>query len=174
MCLYYHLPATENRKCDIKVMGDRIDFSGQFLYLKDKEFYPNRGQSDTALVCNFLGMGYLSQRSYRKTLLFLVSGVTLEAAKLVLDKASELADKANDALQWFDWELVLPGWMNITVNLLALICLIFGAILFFSKKRVLEISFTDKRICIPRNAISDSEYAKLYQTIKTLRQKINN
>lgn len=166
-----HLPVTEKRKCDIKVWSDRIVFSGKFLYLRQQEFYSNKGLSDTALPRNFLGMGYLSQRSYRKTLLFIISGVLMEGAKLLLDKLSELLDNANRFLQWIGQAITLPDWMNTTVNLLAVICLALGVILFFSKHKVVEISFTDKRICIPQKSITHAEYTELYHTIKELKQR---
>ena len=45
------------------------------------------------------------------------------------------------------------------------ICLLLGLVLFFSKKKVIEISFTDKRICVPQKSMSSAEYQTLYQTL---------
>lgn len=146
-----------------------MTFSGQFLYLKEKEFYQNHGQSDTAFLSNFLGIGYLNQRSYRKTIAFIVSGMIMQGVKLTVDKLSELADQANSFLQWIGHAVELPSWLNYTVNLLAAVCLIMGVALFFSKKKVVEISFTDKRICIPQKSLSNAEYAGLYQAVKALK-----
>ena len=165
----YHLPITEKRKYDITVCQDRIVFTGNFFYLKDKDFYKNTQQTDTGILRNYLGMGYLSQRSYRKTLLFLIGGTILELAKLALDKLTDLVDKANDYLQWFDRSISLPEWMNNTVNALAILCILLAVVLFFSKKKVIEISFTDKRICVPQKSMSPKEYHTLYQTIKNAR-----
>lgn len=162
----YHLGITKKRKCDITIWQDRIVFSGEFFYLRNKEFYKSKGQADTAFLRNFLGMGYLSQRSYRKTLLFLIIGTILELAKIVLDKLTDFANKANDYLEWFDRSISLPEWLNSTVNILAILCILFGVILFFSKKKMIEISFTDKRICVPQRCMSQVEYNMLYQAIK--------
>ena len=168
----YHLPVTDKRKCDIAVLHDKVVFSGKFYYLKDKEFYKNKKPTETAYLCNYLGMGYLNQRSYRKTLWFIVGGTVMELAKLVLDKITELVDKANDYLKWVDRSITLPEWMDNTVNVLAIICLILGIVLFFSKKKVIEISFTDKRICVPQNSMSKSEYNMLYQSIQNAKMNM--
>lgn len=165
----YHITAIGKRKCDIAVWRDRVIFSGKFFYLKNKEFYKNREQTETAYLCNYLGMGYLSQRSYRKTLLFLISGTVFEIAKFVLDKLTEFIDKANKYLKWVDHTISLPEWMNNTVNFFAIMCFLFAVVLFFSKKKVIEISFTDKRICVPQKSLSQSEYNMLYQAIKNAR-----
>ena len=166
----YYLGITDNRKCEISVLPDRIIFSGKFFYLRDKEFYPNKVHTDTALLANYLGMGYLSQRSYKKTLLFVICGTLLEVAKLALDKLSELVDKANNYLRWIDASISLPEWMNTTVNIMAGVCILFGIVLFFSKKKMIEISFTDKRICVPQKSLSNYEYNMLYQSIKNAKR----
>ncbi len=165
---YYHLPMTQNRKYEIQVWPDRVLFSGQFLYLQDKEFYANKGEATMASPANFLGMGHLKMRSYKKTLAFVVSGVVLGAVNALCEKASDLADKANSVLQWVGETLTLPGWLNVLLNVSMAACLCFGIILFFSKKNVVEISFTDKRICVPEKSLSDAEFAGLYQAIKSL------
>ena len=90
-----------------------------------------------AKVSNFLGLGYLTE------------GV----------------DKINSYLQWMGHSISLPDWMNTTMNVLAVICLLLGLVLFFSKKKVIEISFTDKRICVPQKSMSSAEYQTLYQTL---------
>lgn len=168
----HHLPVSDARKCDIAVWQDKVVFSGKFYYLKDKEFHKNKKPTETAYLRNYLGMGYLSQRSYRKTLWFIVGGTVMELVKLALDKITELVDKANDYLKWVDRSITLPEWMNNTVNILAIICLILGLILFFSKKKVIEISFTDKRICVPQKSMSKSEYNMLYQSIQNVKKNM--
>lgn len=169
--LYYYLPLSSNREYDIKVYAEQVIFSGKFWYLKDKEFYRNQNTQDTAMIHNFIGMGYLSKRSYRKTIAFVLGGTVLEVVKMIADKLSDLVNKANGYLQWIGHEISLPDWINYTVNTIAVICLIMAVVLFFSKKKVVEISFVDKRICIPQKSISNTEYAGLFQTIKNLSQK---
>jgi len=165
----YHLSATTKRKYDITVYQDKIVFSGKFYHLRNKEVYRNKEQTDTAFLHNYLGIGYLSQRSHRKTIFFLIGGTILELAKFTLDKLTDLADTVNDYLKWVDRSISLPEWMNNTVNAFAILCILLGVVLFFSKKKVIEISFTDKRICVPQNSMSKSEYHMLYQTIKSAR-----
>lgn len=166
--LYYHLPITNKRKCDIKVYSQYIVFEGNFMYLKDKEFYRNKQPKDTVFIKNFLGMGYLKKRSYKKCIVFILGGSVLSVIKTIIDKLSELVDKANTILQWIGQSVTLPEWMNITLNMVAAICLLLGVLFFFSKKKVVEISFTDKRICIPQKSLSNAEFAKLYQSLEQL------
>lgn len=165
----YHLPTTTNRSCDIQVFSDHVTFSGKFWYLRDKDFYRNRGKSETALIKDFLGMGYLAKRSYRQTVIFVFGGTFLEIVKAVVDKLSEWVDKANNYLKWIDHTIALPEWMNITVNVMAFLCIALGIALFFSKKKVIEISFTTKRICIPQKSLSADEFQKLRGIIKSLK-----
>lgn len=170
--LYYHLPMSDNRNYDIKVYTRQLIINGSFWYLKDKEFYRNSNNSDSANIQNFLGMGYLNKRSYRKTIIFVLGGTILETVKMIVDKLSDLVNKANNYLQWVGHEISLPEWLNNTVNVLAIICMILAVIPFFSKKKVVEISFTDKRICIPQKSMSNREYMELYQVIQTLRKQL--
>lgn len=161
----YHLPLSQNRECDICVYPDRVTFQGKFWYLVNKEFVNPHKEQESAQIQNFLGLGYLAKRSYKKCVLFVVSGFLLQMVKLVIDKLSEGVDKINSYLQWVGHSISLPPWMNITMNVIAVICLLLGLILFFSKKKVIEISFTDKRICVPQKSMSAIEYQTLYQTI---------
>ena len=103
----------------------------------DKEFIKSKSDQEMAKVSNFLGLGYLTE------------GV----------------DKINSYLQWMGHSISLPAWMNTTMNVLAVICLLLGLVLFFSKKKVIETSFTDKRICVPQKSMSSAEYQTLYQTL---------
>ncbi len=163
--LLYRLAENNNRNYRITVNRKDIQFAGEFWYLKKKEFVKCPGGKETALSQNFLGMGYLSKRSFRKTLLFVLAGSALEVVKLVIDKLTEWIDKANDYLQWIDRSISLPGWMNVTMNIMAIICILIGTALLFSKKKVIEISFTDKRICVPAKSMTSQEYNTLYQSI---------
>lgn len=163
--LLYKLAENNNRKYCITVNRKDIQFVGDFWYLKEKEFIKCSAKKEMALLQNFLGMGYLAKRSFKKTLLFVFAGSVLEIVKLVIDKLTELIDKANTYLQWIDKSISLPEWMNTTMNIMAIICILIGVALFFSKKKVIEISFTDKRICVPEKSMTRQEYNTLYQSI---------
>lgn len=168
--IFYQLLPTDHRKYSLKVYQDRLAIDGRFWYLRDKEFILQNGNA-TAFIHNYLGMGYLSMRSYKKTLAFVFGGVILGTIKTIIDKLSDLADKANFFLGWIGQTFTLPEWLNTIFNMAVVICIILAIILFFSKKKVVEISFTDKRICIPQKSISQEEYYELYQTIKNLLKK---
>lgn len=168
----YHLPMTVNRPCDIQVCSDHITFSGKFWYLRDKDFYRNGNKSETALIKDFLGIGYLAKRSYRQTVLFVFGGTLLEIIKVIVDKVSEWVDNANNYLQWVNRSVALPGWINTTMNVIAFLCVVLGIILFFSKKKIVEISFTTKRICIPQKSLSADEFNKLHDIIKSLKEQL--
>ncbi len=98
----------------------------------------------------------------------------LEVVKLIINKLTEWIDKANDYLQWIDRSISLPDWMNTTMNIMAVICILIGTALFFSKKKVIEISFTDKRICVPEKSMTKQEYSALYQIIVNARKMLQS
>jgi hypothetical protein len=161
----FQIMENENRKYSIAVNRNEVIFNGKFWYLNDKEFVSNKNKSDRALISNFMGMGYLAKRSPRKCILFVIVGSMLELVKAIIDKLSDWVDEVNNYLQWFDKSISLPDWMNYTMNTLAIICVLLAIVYFFSKKKVIEISFTDKRICVPQNSMTSNEYHTLYQSI---------
>lgn len=163
--ILYRLAPNRQRSYSILVNGEEVMFSGDFWYLKNKEFVKCRNRQEMAQTRNFLGMGYLAKRSFKKCILFLLAGSALEIVKMIIDKLTEWVDKANDYLQWFGQSISLPEWMNQTMNGIAAICVLLAILLFFSKKKVIEISFTDKRICVPQKSMTQSEYNQLYQGI---------
>lgn len=162
----YQLLPDDHRKYRLNIYQDRLTIDGRFWYLKDKEFVSQNGTA-TAFLHNYIGMGYLNKRSYRKTLAFVFGGVILRAINSLIDKLGELADKANSVLRWIGQTFTLPEWLDYILNITVVICIVLGILLFFSKKKVVEISFTDKRICIPQNSLSNAEYVGLYQAIKS-------
>lgn len=171
--LCYYLPAGDNRFYSITIYEETIVFEGEFWYLRNKEFYKNQEKTDVAYINNFIGMGYLEKRSYKKCVAFVLSGLVLTAINTITVKLSKWADDANFFLRWIGKTVALPEWMAMGLNLAMIICLLLGILFFFSKKKVVEISFTDKRICVPQKSISDLEFAKLYQTIRQLTDKQN-
>ena len=173
MNVIYHLPVNKKRACDIKVYSDRVTFEGKFWYLRNREFYRSKASMDVGDIGNFLGMGYLTKRSYIKCIIFVLAGTILGAIKSGIDMLSEYVDKANNYLRWIGQEISLPGWMEMALNAMTIICIVLGIVLFFSKKKVIEISFTDKRICVPSKSISKTEYIMLQNNLKKL-YAINN
>jgi len=161
----YHLPITENRKCDIKVFSDKVIFDGSFWFLKDKDFYRNKTNTEIANPKEFIGMGYLKKRSYRKSIIFVFAGTILEGIKFVIDKLNDLVGKANDYLKWVDTSIELPVWIEYIMNGTTIICLLLAIMYFFSKKKVVEISFINKRICIPEKSLTSQEFVELRESI---------
>lgn len=170
--LLYKLTENTKRFYTITVNRENLLFTGKFWYIKDKEFIKSQSGNESALIKNFIGMGYLAKRSSKKCLLFVIAGSVLEVVKTTIDKLTEWADKANDYLQWIDKSISLPEWMNYTMNALAILCILFAIALFFSKKKMIEISFTDKRICVPQKSMTTGEYSALYQSIMKAKNMI--
>lgn len=169
--VYFHMPANDKRACDIKVFSDKIVFEGRFWYLKNKEFYRCRTYKETALIKNFIGMGYLAKRSYRKCMAFILGGTALQIIKTIIDKLSDMVDKINEYLQWIDKTIELPEWLTYSMNMAAFLCVVLGIMFLFSKKKMVEISFIDKRICLPQKSINLQEFYLLQQNIVKLKQE---
>lgn len=168
--MHFYLSQIEKRPYSIKVYSDKVLFEGNFWYLRDKEIYRCRTHKEVAFIKNYIGMGYLAKRSYRKCIAFILGGTILEIIKTIFDKLSEWADKANDYLQWIDKSIELPEWMTYSINIMVCLCIILGVVFLFSKKKVVEISFLDKRICIPQSSITQAEYNMLQRHITELKR----
>lgn len=165
--ILYKLSENTKRSYAITVDREKVSCTGDFWYLKEKEFIKCKNKQEIALIENFLGMGYLAKRSQKKCLLFVIFGSGLEVVKMIVDKLTEWIDKANNYLQWIDKTITIPEWINYIMNTVAGICILLAVLLFFSKKKVIEISFTDKRICVPQNSMTKNEYNMLYKSIVT-------
>lgn len=170
--MLYKLSENSDRKYSITVNRKDISVTGKFWYLKDKEFEKCKSEQESAQIQNFVGMGYLAKRSFKKCLLFILAGSLLEIVKLIVDKVAEWIDKANDYLQWIDRTITLPEWMTYTLNTITAICILLGIVFLFSKKKVIEISFTDKRICVPQKSMSKNEYNMLFQSIQNAKKNM--
>lgn len=161
----YHLQITEKRKCDIKVFSDKVVFDGSFWLLKDKDFYRNKSKTEIVNPKDFIGMGYLKKRSYRKVLILVFAGTVFEGVKFVVDKLNDIVGKLNDYLEWFNTSVKLPIWIEYIMNGATIVCFLLAIIYFFSKKKVIEISFTNKRICIPEKSLTSHEFVGLRESI---------
>ena len=161
----YTLSPNNQRAYCITVNREKFHIEGTFWHLQDKEFVKSKIQKDDATLKNFIGMGYLSKRSYKKCITFILAGSVLELVKTIVDKLTEWIDNANTYLQWIDRSISLPEWVSYLMNTIAGICVLLAIIFFFSKKKMIEISFLDKRICVPEKSLSQSEYNLLYQSI---------
>lgn len=168
----YIINKNRQRTYCITVNRDSVLFEGDYWYLKDKEFVKCRNKQDVVSIQKFLGLGYLTKRSPKKCIMFVFIGGVLEVTKLIIDKITEWIEKINEYLQWFEQSISLPVWINYTMNIIALVCILSGVALFFSKKKVIEISFVDKRICVPQNSMSINEYNMLYQSIQHAKDSI--
>lgn len=170
----FRLSPNNNRKYEITVDDEALIIKGDFWNLVNKEFTKNPNKIDRALLKDFLGIGYLSKRSFRRCMIFLIAGSALEIFKFIIDKITEVIDKINDYLDWINQSISMPDWVNITMNTMAVICLLLAVWAFFSKKKVIEISFTSKRICVPQGSMTSTEYNALYQNILKSKNSVSN
>ncbi len=170
--ILYKLTENKERPYSITVKRESISFAGEFWYLKEKEFVKGSGKQETELIRDFLGMGCLSKRSFKKCLFFVIAGCILEMAKVIVDTLTLWINRVNGYLQWIDGWIGLPGWTNNITNILVILCIIFAVMLFFSKKKMVEISFKDKRICVPQKSMTKSEYHMLYQSIQNAKNMV--
>lgn len=162
----YHLPKTKERNCDIKVYEDRVEVEGEFWNLREKEFYKNPSQKDVAYIRDFIGMGYLKKRSHKKGIFFVICAAILEVLHIILDKIGDISN----GFHLMGMELYVPVWIENSVNVMLVIAGIFAIMYLFSQKSVIEISFLNKRICIPRKCLTNNEFQNLYATLLRLKQ----
>lgn len=148
---------TKNRKCQLVVTENTFVVTGDYYYLVDKEFKKSNRKQDTAVIKDYMGLGTLRKRSPKKMFLFI-------GFALVLEIVGAIAGKITDLLFMFD-----TGWTDYFVNTAAVICLLVGLAYLFSKKKVYEISFRTKRICVDEKMFSNADMRKLDKVLLGLR-----
>jgi hypothetical protein len=149
-----HINGTSgNKQCSISISEDTFVIEGDFYYLQNKEFYPVKNGKASSPIKEYMGLGSLHKRSPKKLIQFVVIACVLELFNMI-------AGKLSDYLFFTD-----TSWTAYFVNAVALLCLIQGLRLFFSKKKVIEISFLSKRICVDENIFCEEDIKKLNQII---------
>ncbi len=146
-----------NKQCSIRVLEDTFAIEGDFYYLVNKEFHPVKNGRDTCSIREYMGLGSLRKRSPRKLMQFIVLACILELFDTI-------AGKIGDYLFFMDTD-----WTSYFVNAAAILCVIQGLRLFFSKKKVIEISFLSKRFCVDEKMFRDGDLDKLHQILMKLR-----
>lgn len=78
----------------------------------------------------------------------------------ILELFDAIAGKLGDYLFFMDTD-----WTSYFVNAAAILCMIQGLRLFFSKKRVMEISFLSKRFCVDETMFRNGDIDRLHQIL---------
>lgn len=146
-----------SQQCGIRVSEDTFAIEGDFYYLVNKEFHPVKSGRDTCSIKEYMGLGSLRKRSPKKLMQFLVLACILELFDTI-------AGKMGDYLFFLD-----TGWTSYFVNAAAILCVIQGLRLFFSKKKVTEISFLSKRFCVDEKLFRKEDMDRLHQMLLKLR-----
>lgn len=147
----------KKKSCSIQITEEQFLIQGDFYYLVNKEFHKAETRKGSCSAKEYLGLSAMRKRSPKKTLRFLILAVILE----FLDT---LAGKIGDIFFFAD-----TSWTSYMVNTAVLLCVIFGIVAFFSKKKVIEISFLSKRFCIDENLFDEKDITKLDNLLLKLR-----
>lgn len=141
--------AKRNRKCELIVSDEELTIRGDYYYLNDKEFSKVSGREEHLSKSEYMGLNVLRKRSTKKMFLFI-------GLSVVLELVGKLADKIGDIFFMYD-----TGWTDYCVNICAVICLIVALMYLFSKKKVYEISFLSKRVCVDEKMFTYEDMMKL-------------
>ncbi|MCM1190099.1 MAG: hypothetical protein NC541_12480 [bacterium] len=148
---------SDKKQCHISVSETDFVIEGDFYYLVNKEFRPVKSGRGTCSIKEYMGLGSLRKRSPKKLLQFIVLACILELFDTV-------AGKIGDYLFFLDTD-----WTSWFVNAAAILCVIQGLRLFFSKKKVTEISFLSKRFCVDEKLFRNEDIDRLHQLLMKLR-----
>lgn len=148
---------SDKKQCCIRVSETDFIIEGDFYYLVNKEFRPVKNGRDTCSIKEYMGLGSLRKRSPKKLIQFVVLACILELFDTI-------AGKMSDYLFFMDTD-----WTSYFVNAAAILCVIQGLRLFFSKKKVIEISFLSKRFCVDEKLFQEEDISKLNQILLKLR-----
>jgi hypothetical protein len=149
--------SNNKKQCLIQVTDEQFVIQGHFYYLVNKEFHKSKTRCGSCSVKEYLGLGTLRKRSPKKTLLFLAFAVALEIVNTI-------AGKISDILFFAD-----TSWTDYVVNTVVVLCVLLGLRAFFSKKKVIEISFVSKRFCVDEKLFAEDDIDKLDRVLMKLR-----
>lgn len=153
-----HIDGTQKKEhCGIRVSDELFMIEGDFYYLVNKEFCSIKNGKDTCRIKEYMGLGNLRKRSPKKLIQFVVLACILEFFDMI-------AGKLSDYLFFLDTD-----WTSWFVNAVAVLCIVQGLRLFFSKKKVIEISFLSKRFCVDEKLFREEDINKLNQILLKLR-----
>ncbi len=147
----------DKKHCSIQVSDTEFMIKGNFYYLINKEFRPVKNGNDKCSIKEYMGLGSLRKRSPKKLIQFIVLACILELFDTI-------AGKMGDYLFFMDTD-----WTSYFVNAAAILCVIQGVRLFFSKKKVIEISFLSKRFCVDERLFRNEDINRLHQMLLKLR-----
>lgn len=154
-----HIDSIPSKKhCCVRITDDTFSIEGDFYYLVNKEFRPAKNGLDTCSVKEYMGVGNIHKRSPKKLLQFIVLACILELFDTI-------AGKIGDYLFFINTD-----WTSYFVNTAAVLCVVQGLRLFFSKKKVIEISFLSKRFCVDEELFQNRDIERLHQILMKLRQ----
>lgn len=153
-----HIDSIPDKKhCSIHVSDTDFMINGDFYYLVNKEFRSVKNGNDKCSIKEYMGLGSLRKRSPKKLIQFIVFACILELFDTI-------AGKMGDYLFFMDTD-----WTSYFVNAAAILCVIQGLRLFFSKKKVIEISFLSKRFCVDEKLFRNEDINRLHQILLKLR-----
>lgn len=153
-----HINSISDKKpCCIRVSDADFIIEGDFYYLVNKEFRPVKNGRDTCSIKEYMGLGTLRKRSPKKLIQFIILASILELFDTI-------AGKIEDYLFFMETD-----WTSYFVNAAAILCVIQGLRLFFSKKKVIEISFLSKRFCVDEKLFRNEDIDRLHQILIKLR-----
>ena len=147
----------DKKHCSIQVSDTEFMIKGNFYYLINKEFRPVKNGNDKCSIKEYMGLGSLRKRSPKKLIQVIVLACILELSDTI-------AGKMGDYLFFMDTD-----WTSYFVNAAAIHCVIQGVRLFFSKKKVIEISFLSKRFCVDERLFRNEDINRLHQMLLKLR-----
>ncbi len=147
----------DKKHCSIHVSDTDFMINGDFYYLVNKEFCSVKNGNDKCSIKEYLGLGSLRKRSPKKLIQFI-------AFACILELFDTIAGKIGDYLFFMDTD-----WTSYFVNAAAILCVIQGLRLFFSKKKVIEISFLSKRFCVDEKLFRNEDINRLHQILLKLR-----
>ena len=145
------------KHCSIQVSDTDFMIKGNFYYLINKEFRSVKNGNDECSIKEYMGLGSLRKRSPKKLIQFIVLACILELFDTI-------AGKMGDYLFFMDTD-----WTSYFVNAAAILCVIQGVRLFFSKKKVIEISFLSKRFCVDETLFRNEDMTRLHKMLLKLR-----
>lgn len=165
-CLY-ELESSESRTYSLRIYRDRVLIDGNYSYLINKEYISTSGE-DVGMLSQYLGTDIIKKGSYKKTVIYVFAGLFLELFNTFLGYLNDAVNRVNNVLKYLDRQIQTPPVFNIILNILIVICILLAINGLSSIKKMIVISFKDKRFCIPAKSVTQTEYSTILNMLHSL------
>lgn len=156
----FYLAKDDKRRYELKIGDGIFSISGDYWIFNISDIYSQKDSHDEVLLSEYLGIGKLKMRPFRRVTAFIVFPLIIGFVSKIINHILIRILMSSDMME----RITDLGNTIITVLMIAFI--LYGIRLFFSLQDLIEISFISKHICIPRKSLTEIQFKTLCQSLQ--------